>query len=79
MAMAARGAAYVERQGRRTGRSMVRLGVNVDLAPVLDVARRKGFIFDQQRAFGSVARDRLGVPGTAFARGSAVLRRRRHR
>lgn len=68
MAMAARGAAYVERQGRRTGRSMVRLGVNVDLAPVLDVARRKGFIFDQQRAFGSNPAD-VAKFGTAFARG----------
>jgi beta-N-acetylhexosaminidase len=67
-AMAARGAAYVERQGRRTGRSMAAMGVNVDLAPVLDVARRKGFIADQQRAFGSSPAD-VSQFGVSFARG----------
>ncbi|MDX6615100.1 MAG: beta-N-acetylhexosaminidase [Solirubrobacterales bacterium] len=66
--MAARGAAYVERQGRRTGRSMAALGVNVDLAPVLDVARRKGFIADQQRAFGATPPD-VAQFGVGFARG----------
>ncbi|HET6831022.1 MAG TPA: glycoside hydrolase family 3 N-terminal domain-containing protein, partial [Solirubrobacterales bacterium] len=37
-AMARRGAAFARRQGAATARSLLRHGVNVDLAPVLDLA-----------------------------------------
>ena len=37
--MGARGAAFSREQGRRTARNLRDVGVNVDLAPVLDVAR----------------------------------------
>ncbi|HEV7496118.1 glycoside hydrolase family 3 N-terminal domain-containing protein, partial [Baekduia sp.] len=42
--MGERGAAFSRRQGRRTAANLRRLGVNVDLAPVLDVAREGGTI-----------------------------------
>jgi beta-N-acetylhexosaminidase len=47
---------------------MLGLGVNVDLAPVLDVARPKGFIAKQQRGFGSTAAAVSSV-GVGFAKG----------
>lgn len=67
-AMGRRGAAYSRRQGRRTSALLRRVGINVDLAPVLDVARPGGFIADQDRAFGSKA-GRVASAGVAFARG----------
>lgn len=63
-----RGAAYAQRQGQLAGRSMLGLGVNVDLAPVLDVARPKGFIAEQQRGYGSSAVT-VSAAGVGFARG----------
>ena len=66
--MGERGAAYSRRQGRRTALNLRNIGVNVDLAPVLDVARPGGDIADTFRGFGSTA---AGVAGTAvpFAEG----------
>jgi beta-N-acetylhexosaminidase len=66
--MGARGAAYSRRQGAATGKSLRGVGVNVDLAPVLDVARRGGFIDEQMRAFGRKP-GQVARSGVAFARG----------
>jgi beta-N-acetylhexosaminidase len=52
-AMGARGAAYSRRQGSRTAANLRDVGVNVDLAPVLDVARAGGDIAETERGFGS--------------------------
>jgi len=53
--MGARGAAFSARQGRRTAANLRDLGINVDLAPVLDVARPDGVIAETERSFGSSA------------------------
>jgi beta-N-acetylhexosaminidase len=66
--MGAEGAAFSRREGRATAANLRSLGVNVDLAPVLDVARPGGVIADTERGFGSTASSvaRTAVP---FARG----------
>jgi beta-N-acetylhexosaminidase len=51
--MGAEGAAFSARQGRRTAANLRDLGVNVDLAPVLDVGRPGGVIAETGRSFGS--------------------------
>jgi beta-N-acetylhexosaminidase len=61
--MGARGAAFSARQGRRTAVNLRDLGVNVDLAPVLDVGRAGGVIAETERSFGSTA---ARVEGTAI-------------
>jgi beta-N-acetylhexosaminidase len=66
--MGSRGAGFSGSQGRATGASLRSYGINVDLAPVLDVARPSGFIADQNRAFGSKP-GRVGSAGSAFAEG----------
>ena len=66
--MGRRGAGVARSQGAATGASLARMGFNVDLAPVLDVARRRGFIADQQRGFGAKPRA-VSAAGVAFARG----------
>jgi beta-N-acetylhexosaminidase len=53
--MGARGAAFSRAQGRRAAANLRNLGVNVDLAPVLDVARTGGTIAETERGFGSTA------------------------
>ncbi len=53
--MGARGPAFSAAQGRRAGADLRRVGVNVDLAPVLDVARPGGTIAETHRGFGSTA------------------------
>jgi beta-N-acetylhexosaminidase len=64
----ARGTAFAARLGRATGHSLRSMGVNVDLAPVLDIGRRGRAIFGEGRTF---ARNpgAVGRIGTAFARG----------
>jgi beta-N-acetylhexosaminidase len=66
--MGARGGAFSGRQGRLTGASLAELGIGVDLAPVLDVARPGGVIADTERGFASSP---AGVTATAipFAEG----------
>lgn len=54
--MGERGAGFSRRQGRRTARNLRDLGVNVDLAPVLDLARPGGVIAATDRSFGTSAR-----------------------
>src|SRR4051812_10633853 len=68
--MGARGAAYSRRQGRLTAGNLRNVGVNVDLAPVLDVARDGGVIEQTDRGFGSSAA-RVTATGVAFASGLA--------
>jgi beta-N-acetylhexosaminidase len=63
-----RGAAFAAKLGRATGRSLGSMGVNVDLAPVLDIGRPGRAIFGEGRTF---ARKPAAVAriGGAFARG----------
>jgi beta-N-acetylhexosaminidase len=51
--MGRRGKRYSRRQGAKTGESLEAAGVNVNLAPVLDVGRRGSFIRAEHRSFGS--------------------------
>lgn len=53
--MGARGAAFSARQGRRTAANLRDVGINVDLAPVLDVGRPGGVIAETERSFGATA------------------------
>lgn len=64
--MGARGAAFSREQGRRTAANLRNVGVNVDLAPVLDVARPGGAIAAAARGFGSTAA-RVAVTAVPFA------------
>ena len=66
--MGSRGAKVARGQGAATGASLVDVGINVDLAPVLDVARPHGFIADQRRGFGAKP-GRVSAVGVAFAQG----------
>ena len=53
--MGARGASFSAEQGRRAAVNLRDVGVNVDLAPVLDVGRPGGVIAETERSFGSTA------------------------
>lgn len=66
--MGSRGAAFSGRQGRRTARNLRGAGVNVDLAPVLDVGRPGGAIREEGRSFGATA-SKVSRTGVAFAEG----------
>lgn len=65
--MGNRGQAYARKQGKRTARLLRQHGINVDLAPVLDVARPGGAIDGERRAFGGSPKRvvRAGVRGFA--------------
>jgi beta-N-acetylhexosaminidase len=54
--MGRRGGEYSRRQGARTARNLKRVGVNVNLAPVLDVGRPGSAIRAQHRSFGGKPR-----------------------
>jgi beta-N-acetylhexosaminidase len=69
--MGDRGAAYSRRQGRRTAANLRDVGVNVNLAPVLDVGRPGGVIAETDRAFGSTPR---AVSATALPFAAAMQR-----
>ena len=64
----ARGAGFARRIGGATGRSLASMGVNVDLAPVLDIGRPGSFITDQQRTFGRTTAS-VAKRGVSFAKG----------
>jgi beta-N-acetylhexosaminidase len=67
--MAATGEPAVARaEGRATARTLGRAGVNVDLAPVVDVARAGGALAREGRGFGPSAADASRF-GAAFAAG----------
>lgn len=65
--MGARGAAFSARQGRRTAANLRDVGINVDLAPVLDVGRPGGIIAETERSFGSTAA-RVAATAVPFAK-----------
>jgi beta-N-acetylhexosaminidase len=65
--MGARGTAYSRRQGTLTGRNLKNAGFNVDLAPVLDVARPGGVIAATDRGFGSTVK-KVNATAIPFAR-----------
>lgn len=66
-AMGERGAAFSRRQGALTARNLKNAGFNVDLAPVLDVARPGGVIAETDRGFGSTVR-KVNNTAIPFAR-----------
>ena len=65
--MGRRGAAFSSLEGRRTAAGLSGVGVNVDLAPVLDVGRPGGVIAETARSFGSSA-GRVAATAVPFAR-----------
>jgi beta-N-acetylhexosaminidase len=65
--LGAGGAARARSAGSETGRYLARLGINLDLAPVLDVPSSSSS-FISTRAFGDEPRD-VAAAGVAFARG----------
>jgi beta-N-acetylhexosaminidase len=71
-AMGRRGARYSRRQGARTARNLKGVGINVDLAPVLDVGRAGSAIRAQRRSFGGTPRR---VIKTAIPFAAAMERR----
>jgi beta-N-acetylhexosaminidase len=71
-AMGRRGPAYSRRQGAKTARNLRSVGVNVNLAPVLDVGRGGSAIRAQHRSFGSKPRR---VIRTAIPFATAMQRR----
>jgi beta-N-acetylhexosaminidase len=64
--MGERGAAFSREQGRLTARNLRDLGINVDLAPVLDVARPGGTIAATERGWGATAQ-RVAATAVPFA------------
>lgn len=62
--------AAIRAQGAATARALRASGVNADLAPVCDVARRGGDLFRDGRAFGTTV-PAASAGCTAFARGLA--------
>src|SRR3954452_10827855 len=66
-AMGRGGATFSARQGRRTAASLRDVGVNVDLAPVLDVGRPSGVIALTGRSFGWTAA-RVDATAIPFAK-----------
>ena len=65
--MGSQGPEFARAEGRRTARSLRSYGINVDLAPVLDVARPGGAIDNEARSFGGSPErvSRIGVEGFA--------------
>jgi beta-N-acetylhexosaminidase len=66
--MGARGGAFSRGQGRLTAANLREVGINVDLAPVLDVARPGGTIAATERGFGSTA-EKVSATAVPFAAG----------
>ncbi|HVO54789.1 MAG TPA: glycoside hydrolase family 3 N-terminal domain-containing protein [Solirubrobacterales bacterium] len=66
--MGEKGGAFSRRQGGRTAVNLSQLGVNVDLAPVLDVGRPGGVIAATERSFGATAK-RVAATAVPFAQG----------
>lgn len=67
--MGARGRATAEAQGRLTARGLRAVGINLDLAPLVDVPRRRSaFIWQEGRAFSFSSR-RVASAAGGFAAG----------
>ena len=64
--MGARGAGFSRAQGERTAANLRDVDLNVDLAPVLDVARPGSDIAETERAFGATA-ERVEATAVPFA------------
>jgi len=64
--MGARGGAFSREQGQRAAANLRDVGVNVDLAPVLDVDRSGGVIAETERSFGTTA-TRVSATAIPFA------------
>jgi beta-N-acetylhexosaminidase len=78
--MGAAGAAFSRAQGAATASNLGRVGVNVDLAPVLDVARPGGTIASTERGFGSSAAavQATAVPFATGLQGRGVAATAKH-
>jgi beta-N-acetylhexosaminidase len=78
--MGDRGAGFSRRQGRLTARNLSGAEINVDLAPVLDVARPGSAIEDEDRSFGTSAAQvtNTGVPFALGLQGSRVAATAKH-
>lgn len=78
--MGARGAAFSADQGRRAAADLRRVGINVDLAPVLDVARPGGTIAETDRGFGSTAAEvaATAVPFAAALQNGGIAATGKH-
>jgi len=79
-AMGARGAAFSHAQGERAAANLRNLGIGVDLAPVLDVARPGGVIAETERGFGDSAATvaATAVPFAAGLRAGGVAATAKH-
>jgi beta-N-acetylhexosaminidase len=66
--MGAAGASASREQGHATAVTLRRAGINVDLAPVLDVARAGGTIAEAERGFGATPA-RVAATAVPFAEG----------
>ncbi|HEX6205064.1 MAG TPA: glycoside hydrolase family 3 N-terminal domain-containing protein [Solirubrobacterales bacterium] len=78
--MGDRGAAFSARQGRATAANLRELGINVDLAPVLDVGRPGGVIAETQRSFGATAAkvEATAIPFAKALQGGGVAATGKH-
>ncbi|MGK2954442.1 MAG: glycoside hydrolase family 3 N-terminal domain-containing protein [Solirubrobacterales bacterium] len=66
--MGRRGPSFSRTQGKRTAKNLKNAGVNINLAPVLDVARPGGTIAETDRGFGRTA-EQVSATAIPFARG----------
>ncbi len=75
-----RGAAFSAQQGGRTAANLGNVGFNVDLAPVLDVARPGGVIAETERGFGSTAAQvaATAIPFATALQGGGVAATAKH-
>jgi beta-N-acetylhexosaminidase len=78
--MGAAGAAFSRAQGRATAANLSGVGANVDLAPVLDVARPGGTIASTDRGFGpsAAAVESTAVPFAAGLQSRGVAATAKH-
>ncbi len=67
--MGAEGTEFAAAQGRATARLLGRVGVNIDLAPVVDVGRSGAAITEEGRSFGSKPDRVIGSAVNGFAAG----------
>lgn len=78
--MGKRGPAYSRNQGKLTGRNLRNAGININLAPVLDVARPGGNIAGDDRGFGSTAKkvSRTAIPFVKGLQANGVAATAKH-
>ncbi len=78
--MARRGPAFSRRQGRLAGRNLDNAGINVNLAPVVDVARPGGDIAATDRGFGSTVKavERNALPFATALENNGVAATAKH-